>query len=218
MLLPLDVLPALDWVSFSTTEAVYEITAGPLDGLHLVIRGSGFRWPLLPDPVLPDSGTITHLDLRAFAAAIISNTRWVLDGLSVQTPDFTTAAVGGLRSLLMAGADRLDGGIGAHNRGGFEGADVMRGSAGADALSGGDGDDTINGEDGAETISGGAGNDMIEGSTGRDTLRGGDDDDDDEDALESVCEHDHVWRSLRIVRRTEAGRRNASAVSERLTI
>ncbi|WP_374442023.1 calcium-binding protein [Stella sp.] len=128
------------------------------------------------------NGTLTG----GTVAGIDAGTTFAITGIGVPVAEYAAAlAVGnvfGLRSLLFAGDDTLEGSTGGDRLLGFDGDDLVLGGFGNDDLNGNKGDDTVDGGDGADTIHGGqgddsvlggAGNDFATGSLGRDTVMAG---------------------------------------------
>ncbi len=77
------------------------------------------------------------------------------------------------KTLVVGGADTLDGGAGNDSLFGLAGADILRGGSGTDTLDGGAGNDDLQGDADVDTLRGGSGDDILRGGLGDDLLFGG---------------------------------------------
>lgn len=164
--MPLTAWPTLDRLAgASATEAVFTIVDGPLAGGRIVIGGVNLAYD---GQELPASGSITSITVQQpgdFA------TLSVLNGMTRSAATLRSAA--DLASVMIHGADTMNGGVDADRLSGGAGNDRMDGGAGDDHLDGGKGADTLLGGVGRDVLLGGTSNDLLVGGAGRDVMRGG---------------------------------------------
>lgn len=114
------------------------------------------------------SGTVTGMTV------ISAGSSFVATGLTGDLATLATAmSPEHLLSLLLVGADTVNGTAGNDHLKGYAGNDTLNGVAGTDKLNGGLGNDTLNGGDGNDALFGQDGNDSLNGGLGNDSLVGG---------------------------------------------